>query len=188
MSNNLSIKYWLSQLDSSWMQHLNFKSNRISYVIKYFFLLIVLFLILIFFIFDSELFSKILVWKFQSYREVEKMIECLSLISSSGVTHFNILLHLPYLIIYTQTHTNAHTHTHLPTVRSICVLQVNVCGVIRQGYINSSIWISTGFSTIFWLKNAVHLIELPWHLCQKQSGHICVSLFLDFLFFFFIYL
>ena len=77
------------------------------------------------------------------------MIECLSLISSSGVTHFNILLHLPYLIIYTQTHTNAHIHTHLPTVRSICVLQVNVCGVIRQGYINSSIWISTGFSTIF---------------------------------------
>lgn len=97
-----------------------------------------------------------------------KTIECLPLISSSGVTHFNILLHLLYLIIYTHTHTNAHTHTHLPTVRSTCVLQVNFCGVIRQGYINSSIWISTGFSTIFWLKNAVHLIDYLGIFAKNQ--------------------
>lgn len=177
MSNNLSIRYWLRQLDSLWMQHLNVKSNRISYVIKHFFLLI-FFNINIFHI-DSELFSKILGWKFQSYRKVEKTVEYLSLISSSGVTHCNILPHLLYLTIYTHTHTNAHTHTHLPTVRSICVLQVNFCGVIRQGYINSSIGISTGFSTIFLIKkycspNWITLASLPktsWpHMCKFIFG------------------
>lgn len=46
------------------MQNLNVKANKISYVIKYFFLLIILFLMLIFLVFDSEIFSKFLVWNF----------------------------------------------------------------------------------------------------------------------------
>ena len=158
------------------MQHLNVKANKISYVIKYFFLLIILFLMLIFFVFDSD-FLKNFSLKLLKIQKSKKTIWCLSLIPSSGVTHFNILPHLLYLII----HTHTHTHTRLWLA---LYMYFNFCGGIRKGihwFFYMSIHL---FYYHFLKKNIVHLIELPWHLCQKQSGHIWVGLFLDFLYYF----